>query len=66
MRKYVALVMAAVAGLVVARRAQVRAEERALWAEVTDAPVNAGQQVYLAPKESRLYGQSSERLEYVI
>jgi len=30
------------------------------------ASVHAGQQVYLAPKESRLYGQSSERLEYVI
>ncbi len=41
MRKYVALVAAAVAGLVVARRAQVRAEEQALWAEVTDAPVGA-------------------------
>jgi len=30
------------------------------------APVRAGQQVYLTPKESRLYGQSNERLEYVI
>ena len=29
-------------------------------------PVHSEQQVYLVPKESRLYGQDSERLEYVI
>ena len=29
-------------------------------------PVKAGQHVYLVPKESRLYGNDSERIEYVI
>ena len=30
------------------------------------APVKPGQEVYLVPKESRLYGSGSERIEYVI
>ncbi|MDR2850334.1 MAG: TOBE-like domain-containing protein, partial [Verrucomicrobiota bacterium] len=30
------------------------------------APVQAGQTVYLVPKESRLYGQDGDRMEYVI
>ncbi|MEP7161574.1 MAG: DLW-39 family protein [Dermatophilaceae bacterium] len=38
MKKIVALAVTALAGLLVARRAQVRQEEQALWAEVTDTP----------------------------
>ncbi len=38
MKKIVALTVTALAGLLVARRAQVRQEEQALWAEVTDSP----------------------------